>query len=1195
VPVAGAPEPGAPPGLDLRAQFSAFARALPASVRGRVFAEPDGENRTLTVLFVDLSGSVAATAHLDPEATRDRLNEVLRVMVDAVLGCGGRIGGLQGDGVLAFFGTPVAHENDPERAVLAALAVRDALRRLGLASTAGIATGEAYVGAVGPARHQEFAARGLVINLAARLQARAAPGQVLVGGATYQQTRRAFEFRPRSFELKGFAGRVAAYEVVRRLPRPEKVRGIEGLRAALIGRDDEMGKLVDALAAVRGGEGRLVSLIGEAGVGKSRLVAELKRLALGPADADGPTGPEAPNGGQQAGAPAPAAPVAPLWLEGRCLDLGVAASYWPFIDVLRALFAVAPEDDERARGGRVAAALRGLVADGALSAARGEEVGPVLGHLLGARFGTAWDGQLAHTDPEQVKHQTFLALRDLLLALAKRRPVALVLEDLHWADGLSLDVVPLLMEALTVAPLLLVCVYRPDREHRCWHLGTIANRKCGERYTELHLRELTAPQARRLVEALLRIDRLPQATKDLILARAQGNPFFVEEVVRALIDAGHVYRGADGGWRAREGVGAVAVPDTVQSVILSRVDRLEQGVKGVLQGAAVIGRLFRRRLLARVAGQEEELERALGELEDRSLIYEERAVPEEEYAFQHVLTQETVYQSILRRRRAAFHRQVAEATEALYRDDLSTYYEQLAHHYEQAGAWERALDYLTRAGDKAHRAYALEDARDFYARALALCERLGDAALRAAFDVARKRADVTPWPAKGAEIERLSAIARRLGDGRYEGLALAIRGSAESHHHDFEAAEESLRAALAVGDGEGYDDVRLHAHLGLRHVSLVLGRLADALTHERAIEALIPKVNDPAIRVPGDAEIFHNWAGRFDAALAVVERRRPTAVGDLRAQTWLAWTEALVRGGRGEYQAALALLAPLVPLCERVGDFGRLAYALNLTGWVYGEVENHERALEWNTRGIEVPLEHGFPHPEHEHNARLNLGDNLLALGRPDEAEAQFRIVERTVRRPRPQDRWMLWRYAQHLFHSYGELWLARGDPARALAYADDCLRLAEPTESKKNVVKARRLRGQALLTQGKPAAAASEVATALRVAREVGNPPQLWKTLAALGELRRAQGRAGEAREAYGEALGVIERVAAGLTDEALRATFLASPRVQAIRQLAQPPAGRRRPRRGPLPPSPGSPAAGVDAERPSAPSAPRPGDQGA
>jgi tetratricopeptide (TPR) repeat protein len=300
-----------------------------------------------------------------------------------------------------------------------------------------------------------------------------------------------------------------------------------------------------------------------------------------------------------------------------------------------------------------------------------------------------------------------------------------------------------------------------------------------------------------------------------------------------------------------------------------------------------------------------------------------------------------------------------------------------------------------------------------------------------------------------------------------------------------------------------------------------------------------------------------NWAGHFDDALQVLERWRAAAEGSRRIThlLWNQWAEALARGGRGEYEQALALLADLMATCVRVGDVHTRARALNTMGWVYGELQDHQRAIGWNTRGVEAAVEANLPDPECESNARLNLADNLMALDRADEAEEQFRKVEQVVRNPRPQDRWMLWRYSQHLFHSYGELWLARGDYDRALAYADECLALAEPSDSKKNIVKARRLRGQVFLAQAKLPEAEKELATALEIAQQIGNPPQLWKTYAALRDLRRAQGRLDDARQAYRDALAVIERVAAGLSDESLREPFLSSEHVQGIRRAAEVP----------------------------------------
>jgi len=340
--------------------------------------------------------------------------------------------------------------------------------------------------------------------------------------------------------------------------------------------------------------------------------------------------------------------------------------------------------------------------------------------------------------------------------------------------------------------------------------------------------------------------------------------------------------------------------------------------------------------------------------------------------------------------------------------------------------------------------------------------------------------------------------------------------------------------------------------VGLAEVFYVTGRLAEAEAMAAAAGELAPAASD-ALAL-GFWGLFHsisaNWAGRFNEAVHRTQGFWRSTADQIAVMAVFAdWCEALAMGGTGDYDEALQALRDIVSTCERIGEVQVRARVLNTIGWIYGELQDHLNAIEWNERGVEAAVEQNRPDPEFENNARLNLGDNLMALGRLDEAEEQFQKVEQVARNPKPQDRWMLWRYSQHLFHSHGELWLARGDHDKAMSYADECIELAEESDSKKNVVKGRRLRGQALLAQSKLSEAEKELAAALEIANEIGNPPQLWKTHAAIGDLRQAQGKSDDAHQAYRDALSVIDGVAAGLEDESLRETFLSSEHVQAIR----------------------------------------------
>jgi predicted ATPase/class 3 adenylate cyclase len=682
----------------LEVEYENMREAMPSSFMEKLNVAGDGENRIVTVLLADMSSSVQATKDLDPEDAATLVSRLLKSMIDVLSKYECRIDNIVGDEVVAVFGAPEIHENDPERAILAGLEIIEAVKVLNLNASVGINTGEAFFGAIGSDEHRKKTVYGTVINLAARLQGAAAAGTIIAGESTYRHARQAFEFEPLTLEVKGFDSPVAVFRVVRPKARLDKVRGIEGLKADLIGRDEEFAKLEDTLVDVLKGQGQVVALIGEAGIGKSRLVSELKKLALERSEA-----PEL------------------LWLEGRCLELGVTASYWPFVDMFHQYFGWGVQDRGDTRAKAIVGFLEDFVAQGHLSSQQVENVAPYLGRLLSVRFDSEWDDRLRHADPDQIQHQTFLAVHDVLVAMSKQQPLVLVLEDLHWSDSLSLDLVSLLMEGLRFGRMLLLCVYRPEREHKCWHIPTIAQRKCPDRCLEIRLAELTPSHSRKLIESLLSINKLPNSTKELILRRSQGNPYFVEEVVRSLIDSGMVYLEGDS-WHARDGVDAIGVPNTLQSVILGRVDRLQEDLKSILQSASVIGRVFRSRILSHIKRQETELEQKLLELEDAALIYQERLVPEKEYSFKHVLAQEAIYKTILKQKRALFHREVAEAMENLYESDLEEYCDELAYHYDRSDNGEKALEYLLTAAERAQSAYSNETAIEHYTSALARLE-----------------------------------------------------------------------------------------------------------------------------------------------------------------------------------------------------------------------------------------------------------------------------------------------------------------------------------------------------------------------------------------------------------------------------------------------------------------------------------------
>ncbi|MGH7565898.1 MAG: ATP-binding protein, partial [Gemmatimonadota bacterium] len=450
-----------------------------------------------------------------------------------------------------------------------------------------------------------------------------------------------------------------------------------------------------ALERARSGEGHTVTLVGEAGVGKSRLVGELKQLAL---DDEVGTG--------------------ALWLEGRCLESTTSTSYAPIVDLLRERFL--PGFGIGSRVDPVAEGLAALVDDGALPADRIDDVLIPLLNLLSIPDTRA--SAFGDLPPQQVKARTFLAVLQYLVALAAERPIVVVLDDLHWADSLTLELVPRLVEALSESRALLVCVQRPAQEHGSRHLVSLVERHARGRHVELRLRPLDESEARRLVLTLLGTEEFPEKALRAILEKAQGNPLFLEEVLRSLLTTDQIERGKDGvmvSGRLR----VDDVPTTVQSIIQSRVDRIDEEPRRVLQAAAVIGRLFSRGLLERTVGPELDVDRALWQLEQHDLVYLDRVVPEEEYSFKHVFTRDTVYKSLLRRRRAELHLSAGRAIEAQYGDRIEEHLEQLAYHYDRTADARRAAVFLFRAGEKSRRAHLNEEALEALEGALT---RLGE-------------------------------------------------------------------------------------------------------------------------------------------------------------------------------------------------------------------------------------------------------------------------------------------------------------------------------------------------------------------------------------------------------------------------------------------------------------------------------------
>jgi len=494
--------------------------------QARATGEMLGERRVVTMLFCDVKGSTAAAARFDPEEWAEIINGAFEPMIGPIYRYEGTVARLMGDGLLAFFGAPIAHEDDPQRAVLAGLEIlagighyRAAVQRqwgLDLDVRVGVNTGLVVVGAVGSDLRMEYSALGDAINIAARMEQTAQPGTVQIAPATYKLVAPLFDFETiANLEVKGRAEPMTAYRVLGRRAAPGATRGLAGLSSPLVGREAELGQVVAALAAVDAGRGGIVTIAGEAGLGKSRLVAEAREDAAGRL----------------------------LWLEGKSLSFETAAPFTPFQRALPAAAGLTEGGDPAAGYARLRDAIDALLPG------RGEEAAPFVAQAMGLPVPPAEEERIRYLPPPMLRGRVFQTVAGWLEALARSQPTVLYLDDVHWADPTSLELLHALMPVTDRVPLLLLLALRPRPQDASWQLYEAAARDYGQRFTPVRLQPLAESDSRALVRNLLAIEDLPERVRQLILDKSEGNPFFLEEVIRSLLDAGLVVR-QDDHWRA---------------------------------------------------------------------------------------------------------------------------------------------------------------------------------------------------------------------------------------------------------------------------------------------------------------------------------------------------------------------------------------------------------------------------------------------------------------------------------------------------------------------------------------------------------------------------------------------------------------------------------------------------------------------
>jgi class 3 adenylate cyclase/tetratricopeptide (TPR) repeat protein len=913
-----------------RAYYSAPQSYTPKHLAERILTSKsalEGERKQVTVLFADLKGSMELLADRDPEDARKLLDQVLERMMEAVHRYEGTVNQVMGDGIMALFGAPLAHEDHGVRACYAALRMQESVKRYAeeihrtegvpIQIRVGLNSGEVVVGSIGSDLHMDYTAVGQTTHLAARMEQMAMPGSILMAADTLRLAEDYVQVKalgPRT--VKGLETPVEVYEIVgagtvRSRLKAAAARGL----TRFVGRDSELDHLRQALAQGDAGHGQVVAVIGEPGVGKSRLYWEF-------------THSHRTQG----------------WLivESGSLSYAKTSAYLPVIDLLQAYFQIEARDDARKIHEKVMGKL--------LSLDRGLE--PALPALLRLLNVPVEDAEWQRLEPSQRRQRTLDGVKRLLLRESQVQPLIVMFEDLHWIDTETQALLDSLVESLPTARLLLLVNYRPEYQHG-WSGKSY--------YRQLRIDPLPPGSADELLTALLGEDPSVEPLKRLLIERTEGNPFFLEESVRTLIET-KVLGGERGAYRLARAVQSLQIPATAQSILAARIDRLAPEDKRLLQAAAVIGKNVPFNLLQAIAEEPDEVfRRGLGNLQAAEFLYESRLFPDLEYTFRHALTQQVAYESLLAARRQALHAATGRALEGLYADHLDKVYDRLAYHFSKTDNAHKAVQYLSRFAEKvagidahAEAVAALEEARAHAERLPAEEQdrRLIDLVVREAHSLhflGRRQETVTLLLKHGNRLERLQEPSLA---GQYYfwlGFAHAWLG------HRVEAAE-ALGRSLEEATRSGDEALMGRVHRALAVECVYSGRpLDEAVAHGRQAVSLLERTEDRFWLSQALYALSYScyYSGDFEAALEAAGRLDALgeAIGSRRARANAAMMAGLSRATRGDWEAG-------IKACERALELSpdpfETAFVLAVLGKAHVEAGDFGRAIPTLEQAVQL-------------------------------------------------------------------------------------------------------------------------------------------------------------------------------------------------------------------------------------------------
>jgi class 3 adenylate cyclase/tetratricopeptide (TPR) repeat protein len=1087
----------------------------------------EGERKLVTVLFADVANYTSMSEKLDPEEVHQVMDGCFKILMDEIHKYEGTVNQFTGDGLMSLFGAPIAHEDHAQRACYAALSIQRSLieyketieAKFGVTfeMRIGIDSGPVFVGSIGDDLRMDYTAAGDTTNLADRIQHVAKPGEVWISRETRNIIQAYFhEELMGEFPLKGKARPQRLYRIMseRRGIRTRFEAGLARGVTELVGRRREMEALRSAFEKAKSREGQVVDVVGEAGVGKSRLVHEFRKSI----DHDATV------------------------LTGICVDYGQNVNFLPLVDVVKATFGIEDGMTEIEAGDRIKAkAVPNLVT-----------MTPFYRSLLSLKID---DPSFMALNPEGRKFGTFEAVKGILLALSEKEPLVLFLEDVHWMDKISEEFFTYLSHCILEHPILMLSAYRPECTPS-WARGT--------HYQRLGLETLSSNSSLRLVRNMLGGLPLDTDLEQKIVDKTGGNPFFVEEIVKELQERGDLVKAGDR-YICKQPIDQCVIPNTVNGVLAARMDRLGEDLKRTMQVASVIGKDFAFRLLKSIIELGDELRARLNSLVGLEVIYEKALYPELEYVFKHALTQEVAYESLLKRRRQEIHGRIARAIEELYSEHLEEHYEMLAHHYERSGQGANAVNYLILAGEKSNRNSASRAACSFFNKANDVLEssritldpetevRLHQGLGLASQDIAdigtalreyRKGLEISRRHGMvEAEMQTLSGLAwtmwwtpvREMKDEVIRFYNEGIARAQEMHDKATESHILALKGFYAAGGGQ---------HFQGNQIIVDAEKMALETGNQRVISF---------IRIL--RAVSERWLGRPAKTIELTEglEQALCSVFNLNQLSGLTFTRGLALAEFGRVQDAINLLKNGIDIAEKLGGVLFLVRLYNSLGYCYHEVLHPDRAWSLNLRSEELARglmdryqEGGEVAGEIVAQANVNLMENLFDKGKAEEAWLRIESFKKESQSgvyDRARQRWEV-----RMDSLAAEILLQRSDLDQAEMIVYKNLKISQETHARKHEGRFMRILGEIQILRKRPDNAISNLSESIQTLKEIGNPRQIWQAHASLASVLDKLGKHSEARDQWREAAAVIQRQAGSLSEPELRAGFLEA---QPIREI--------------------------------------------